>query len=144
MLEEAFVHAHASGDEDRAARLLQRVGLAAYRAGRIATLRRWLDLLGEDAIARNPGLALMASLIAALGGDPVAAERWSDAADAVRIDGPSLHGTASLRSSEAMVHAIMSRGARTRCSARRRLPSGKRRARALSGRRRSASSASRR
>ena len=52
----------------------------------------------------------MASLIAALGGDPVAAERWSDAADAVRIDGPSLHGTASLRSSEAMVHAIMSRG----------------------------------
>ena len=33
MLEEAFVHAHASGDEDRAAELLQRVGLAAYRAG---------------------------------------------------------------------------------------------------------------
>jgi LuxR family maltose regulon positive regulatory protein len=110
MLDEAFVHAHAGGDEDRAAEVLQRVGLAAYRAGRIATLRRWLDLLGEDAIARNAGLALMASLIAALGGDPVAAERWSDAAHDVGITGPSLHGTASLRSSEAIVQATMSRG----------------------------------
>ena len=71
---------------------------------------RWLALLGEDAIARNTGLALIASLIAALGGDPVSAERWSNAADDVRSDGPSLHGTASLRSSEAIVHAMMSRG----------------------------------
>ena len=106
------MHAHASGDEDRAAELLQRVGLGAYRVGRIATLRRWLDMLGDDAIARNAGLALMAAWIAALGGDPVAAERWADAADDVRIDGPSLHGTASLRSSEAIVRAIMSRTGR--------------------------------
>jgi LuxR family transcriptional regulator, maltose regulon positive regulatory protein len=110
MLEEAFVHAHASGDGDRAAGLLQRVGLAAYRVGRIASLRRWLDLLGEDAIARNTGLALMAAWIAALGGDPVAAERWAAAADDVGLVGPSLHGTASLRSTEAMVHATMSLG----------------------------------
>ena len=54
-LEDALVHAHASGDEDRAAELLQRVGLAFYQVGRIATLRRWLDLLGEDVIARNGG-----------------------------------------------------------------------------------------
>jgi LuxR family transcriptional regulator, maltose regulon positive regulatory protein len=110
MLEEAFVHAHASGDGDRAASLLQRVGLAAYRVGRIASLRRWLDLLGEDAIARNNGLALMAAWIAALGGDPVAAERWAAAVDDVGPAGPSLHGTASLRSTEAMVHATMSLG----------------------------------
>jgi LuxR family maltose regulon positive regulatory protein len=110
MLEEAFVHAHASGDVDRAAGLLQRVGLAAYRVGRIASLRRWLDLLGEDAIARNNGLALMAAWIAALGGDPVAAERWTATADDVGLAGPSLHGTATLRSTEAMVHATMSLG----------------------------------
>jgi LuxR family transcriptional regulator, maltose regulon positive regulatory protein len=110
MLEEAFVHAHASGDEERAAGLLQRVGLAAYRVGRIATLRRWLDLLGDEAIARSGGLALMAAWIAALGGDPVAAERWAAAADDAGLAGPSLHGTASLRSSEAMVNATMSRG----------------------------------
>ena len=110
LLEDALVHAHASGDEDRAAGLLQRVGLAFYRIGRIATLRRWLDLLGEDVIARNGGLALMAAWIAALGGDPVAADRWASAADRVPLTGPSLLGAASLRSSAGMVHATMSRG----------------------------------
>jgi LuxR family transcriptional regulator, maltose regulon positive regulatory protein len=110
LFEDALGHAHASGDEERAAELLQRVGLAFYRVGRIATLRRWLDLLGEDVIARNGGLALMAAWIAALGGDPVAADRWASAADHVPITGPSLHGSASLRSSAAMVHATMSRG----------------------------------
>ena len=110
MLEEALVHAHAGGDEQRAAELLQRVGLTFYRIGRIATLRRWLELFGEDVIARNGGLALMAAWIAALGGDPVAADRWASAADHVPLTGPSLHGSASLRSSAAMVHATMSRG----------------------------------
>ncbi|HET9248462.1 MAG TPA: hypothetical protein VFP13_00785, partial [Actinomycetota bacterium] len=110
LLEEAFVHAHASGDDDRAAELVQRVGLAAYRSGRIATLRRWLDLLGDGVVARNGGLALGAAWIAALGGDPVAADRWATAADRLPLDGPSLHGTASLRSSAALVQAIMSRG----------------------------------
>ena len=110
-LEDALVHAHASGDEDRAADLLQRVGLAFYRVGRIATLRRWLDLLGEEeVIARNGGLALMAAWIAALGGDPLAADRWASAADRLPLTGPSLLGSASLRSSAAMVHATMSRG----------------------------------
>jgi LuxR family maltose regulon positive regulatory protein len=110
LLEEAFVHAHASGDVDRAAGLLQRVGLSAYRVGRIATLRRWFDLLGDGIIARNAGLALLAAWIAALGGDPVAAERWAAATDNIPLTGQSLHGTTSLRSSQALVHAIMSRG----------------------------------
>ena len=110
MLEDAFVHAHASGDEERAAGLLQRVSLPFYRTGRIATLRRWFDLLGDDLIARNVGLALMAAWIAALGGDPVGADRWVSVADHVPLDGPSLHGSASLRSSAAMVHAQMSLG----------------------------------
>lgn len=110
LLEDALFHAHASGDVDRAAGLLQRLGLNAYRSGRIATLRRWLDLLGDEVIARNGGLALMAAWIAALGGDPVAADRWVAAAGRVPDTGPSLHGSASLRSSAAMVHATMSLG----------------------------------
>ena len=110
LLEEAFVHAHASGDEDRAAELVQRLSLAAYRVGRIATLRRWFDLLGDGVIARNGGLALLVAWIAALGGDPVAADRWAAAADNVPLSAQSMHGTRSLRSSAALVHAIMSRG----------------------------------
>jgi LuxR family maltose regulon positive regulatory protein len=110
MLEDAFMHAHASGDNERAAELLQRMGLAYYRNGRSATLRRWLDLLGEDVVAGNGGLALMAAWIAALSGDPVAADRWASAADHVPLTGPSFLGSASLRSVAAMVHATMSRG----------------------------------
>ena len=110
LLEDAFMHAHASGDRERAAELLQRMGLAYYRNGRSATLRRWLDLLGEDVVARNGGLALMAAWIAALSGDPVAADRWASAADHVPLTGPSFLGSASLRSVAAMVHATMSRG----------------------------------
>ena len=110
MLEDAFMHAHASGDTKRAAELLQRMGLAYYRNGRSATLRRWLDLLGEDVVAGNGGLALMAAWIAALSGDPVAADRWASAADHVPLTGPSFLGSPSLRSVAAMVHATMSRG----------------------------------
>ena len=110
MLEDAFMHAHASGDNERAAELLQRMGLAYYRNGRSATLRRWLDLLGEDVVAGNGGLALMAAWITALSGDPVAADRWASAADHVPLTGPSFLGSASLRSVAAMVHATMSRG----------------------------------
>ena len=55
LLEEALVHAHASGDGERAAELLQRMGLAYYRNGRSATLRRWLDLLGRGRRRRERG-----------------------------------------------------------------------------------------
>jgi len=110
MLEDAFMHAHASGDTRRAAELLQRMGLAYYRNGRSATLLRWLDLLGEDVVAGNGGLALMAAWIAALSGDPVAADSWASAADQVPLTGPSFLGSPSLRSVAAMVHATMSRG----------------------------------
>lgn len=110
LLEEAFIHAHASGNSERAAELLQRMGLAYYRNGRSASLRRWLDLLGEDVVSGNGGLALMAAWIAALSGDPVAADRWASAADNVPLTGPSFLGSSSLRSVAAMVHATMSRG----------------------------------
>ena len=58
-LEDALVHAHASGDEDRG-RVAPTRGsrLLSGRADR--HLRRWLDLLGEDVIA-GTGLALMAA-----------------------------------------------------------------------------------
>jgi LuxR family transcriptional regulator, maltose regulon positive regulatory protein len=110
LLEEALVHAHASGDVERAAELLQRMGLAYYRNGRSATLRRWLDLLGHDVVAGNAGLAIMAAWISALSGDPAAADRWASAADDLPLDGPSFLGSVSLGSAAAMVHATMSRG----------------------------------
>jgi LuxR family maltose regulon positive regulatory protein len=98
------------GFEVRAGGLLKRIGLALSWTGRNATVGRWLYLPGFYFIARNGGLAVMAAWIAALGGDPVAADRWASAADRIPLTGPSLLGSASLRSSAAMVHATMSRG----------------------------------
>src|SRR4029453_9161812 len=90
--------------------LLQRMALAYYRNGRSATLRRWLEVLGEEVVAGNGGLAIMAGWISALGGDPAAADRWASAADHIPLTGPSFLGSVSLGSAAAMVHATMSRG----------------------------------
>ena len=108
-LEDALVHAHASGDEDRAAELLQRVGLAFYRVGRIAT-----SVGGSTCSVRtsSPGTGARpdGGVDRGAGRGSVAADRWASAADRLPLTGPSLLGSASLRSSAAMVHATMSRG----------------------------------
>ena len=73
MLEEAMKHAHAGGDLKRTGELLQRQLLSAYRGGRIATMRAWLDRLG-DAAEHDPGLAIAWAWVSALTGDPAAAD----------------------------------------------------------------------
>ena len=108
LLEEAMKHAHAGGDLKRTGELLQRQLLSAYRGGRIATMRAWLDRLG-DAAEHDPGLAIAWAWVSALTGDPAAADRWLDVSERSRPSGSSLHGTASLGSSLALVRAIMTR-----------------------------------
>ena len=96
------------GDLKRTGELLQRQLLSAYRGGRIATMRAWFDRLG-DAAEHDPGLAIAWAWVSALTGDPAAADRWLDVSERLRPSGPSLHGTASLGSSLALVRAIMTR-----------------------------------
>lgn len=108
LLEEAMKHADAGGDLDRVSGLLQRQMLSAYRLGRTSTIRTWLDRLGDKA-EHDPGLAIVSAWVAALIGEPAAADRWLDVSERSHPSGPSLHGTASLRSSLALVRAIMSR-----------------------------------
>ncbi len=107
LLEEAMKYAGAGGDLGRVSVLLQRQMLLAYRSGRIATIRTWLDRLGAQA-ERDPGLAIVTAWVAALTGDPVSADHWLDVSERSHPSGPSLHGTASLRASLALVRAIMS------------------------------------
>ena len=106
--EEAMKHAFAGGDVRRAAELLQRQLLSAYRGGRIATMRAWFDRLG-DAAEHDPGLAIAWAWVSALTGDPAVADHWLDISERSRPSGPSLHGTASLGSSLAFVRATMTR-----------------------------------
>jgi LuxR family transcriptional regulator, maltose regulon positive regulatory protein len=106
LLEEAMKLAGAGGDLDRVSVLLQRQMLLAYRSGRRLTIRTWLDRLGVQA-ERDPGLAIVTAWVAALTGDPATADRWLDISERSHPSGPSLHGTASLRSSISLVRAIM-------------------------------------
>ena len=71
-------------------------------------MRAWLDRLG-DAAEHDPGLAIAWAWVSALTGDPAAADRWLDVSERSRPSGSSLHGTASLGSSLALVRAIMTR-----------------------------------
>lgn len=109
MLDLAIEHALGCGDLDRAANLMQRQMITGYRLGRIATLRAWLDRIGDEVAGRNTGLAITGAWVFALGGLPALAERWLDVAEQGSLSGSSLHGTASLRSSLAIVRAIMMR-----------------------------------
>ena len=108
LLDEAMKHSYAGGDVNRTSDLLQRQLLAAYRGGRMATIRTWFDRLGDSA-EHDPGLAIAWAWVSTLTGDPAAADHWLDVSERSRPSGPSLHGTASLGSSLALVRAIMTR-----------------------------------
>ena len=93
--EEALEYAVAAGDVDTVSRLVQSLGLPAYRPGRVATLQQWYQWLDErGGMARHPAVAAQAALIAADTGRPAEAERWADMADrwqyqdAARADDP--------------------------------------------------------
>lgn len=49
---EAFHHALAAGDEDRAARIVEREGRPTIMRGEVATVRSWLEALGEEECGR--------------------------------------------------------------------------------------------
>ena len=80
--EEALEYSIAAGDVEAAARLMEELYLPVYRQGRIATLQRWFQWLGDrGGIEGHPLAAIWASSVAAVSGRPVEAERWADAVD---------------------------------------------------------------
>jgi LuxR family maltose regulon positive regulatory protein len=105
--EEAVGHALAAGDGPRAAELIARHWLELFNAGRLETVRRWLDDLGEGAIAGHPPAALTAGWVAGLEGRPAEMERWLAIAEAGTDDGPLPDGTASLRSGASLVRGLL-------------------------------------
>jgi LuxR family maltose regulon positive regulatory protein len=101
--EEALEYSIAAGDVDTAARLVEELWLPAYWQGRITTVQRWLGWLEDrGGIEGHPMVAVPASLLSALTGRPVDAERWADAVDrwqyqdANRPDDPTAEAWAAL------------------------------------------------
>jgi LuxR family transcriptional regulator, maltose regulon positive regulatory protein len=80
--ETAIDHAQAAGDTDRVARLVWQLALPAYGAGRVDTTRRWFGWFDDQGLLRRyPQVAALGAWLHALVGEPVAAERWADAAE---------------------------------------------------------------
>jgi LuxR family maltose regulon positive regulatory protein len=93
--DQAVRYAHASGDMDRVARLVQRYIFGMHWSGRIATVTRWLDWFDlDDRRERDLGLAIFAGYLAAMDGRADQARRWLAAAerscdDSMMADGAS-------------------------------------------------------
>jgi len=108
--EAAVDYAMAAGDGDRAARLVVRVALPAYAAGRLSDLERWFDWLEAAGLAdRHQAIALLGAWVNALAGRPAAAERWTEAAERQASGDPPADGILPVDGSLALLKAALCR-----------------------------------
>jgi LuxR family maltose regulon positive regulatory protein len=107
--ETAIDHAQAAGDADRVARLVWRLALPAYGAGRVDTTRRWFGWFEDQGLlGRYRSVAVLGAWLQALVGEPVAAERWADAAEQGPVGGMLPDGSTS-QSYLALLRALLCR-----------------------------------
>jgi LuxR family maltose regulon positive regulatory protein len=78
--DDALGHALRSGSRDVVRRVILSRFQDEYRAGRAATVLRWLGRVSQSPLAWDPELALVGALTSALEGDASAVARWSAAA----------------------------------------------------------------
>ena len=103
--EEAVEYSIAAGDVDLAARLVEKLAVPAYRQGRTTTAQRWFRWLDDrGGIEQHPMVGVLASMLSALAGRPVEAERWAELVDrwqygdaTRRVDPPTEAQAALLR-----------------------------------------------
>ena len=108
--EEALEYSIAAGDVDSVAGLVEKIGVPAYRQGRVTTVQRWFGWLEDrGGIGGHPMAAVLASLLSALTARPVEAERWADAVDRWQYGDPAPPGDPSTEAWAAMVRAILCR-----------------------------------
>src|SRR5215213_7781311 len=107
--ETAIDHAQATGDTDRVAGLVWKLALPAYGAGRVATTRRWFGWFEDQGLlGRYPEVAVLGAWLQALVGEPVAAERWADAAEFESVAGTLPDGSTT-QSYLALLRALLCR-----------------------------------
>lgn len=108
--EQVVEHMLRAGETDGAAGRIAQIALPMYGAGEVATVRRWLDELGDAFVARHPPLVISMTWVAILLGDVKAAERWARTLDAVDMAAIPADGRVPFEAARAMVRAAMCRG----------------------------------
>jgi LuxR family maltose regulon positive regulatory protein len=76
-------------------------------AGRLLTIRRWLDALGQKGLVSYPPLAITAAWTLALSGDMPGAQSCLHAAERGSFDGPLPDGSSSLTSAITILRASL-------------------------------------
>jgi LuxR family maltose regulon positive regulatory protein len=104
--DEAVTYALAAGDVDGAVELIARHYDSYIDSGRVATVRRWLGLLGDDRIAASPLAAHCAVWTAALSGDQRIVRRYLPLIESAGDAGPLPDGLRSFASSAAILRAM--------------------------------------
>ena len=108
--EEAVEYSIAAGDVDLAARLVEKLAVPAYRQGRTTTAQRWFRWLDDrGGIEQHPMVAVLASMLSALAGRPVEAERWAELVDRWQYGDATRRGDPSTEAQAALLRAILCR-----------------------------------
>jgi len=105
--EKAIAHALAGRDTLGAARLINQHARAFVAAGRIRTIRGWLDSLDDDGLIDFPPLAVTAAWVLALSGDATGASRCLRDAERGTFHGPLPDGSSSLAAAITVLRAAM-------------------------------------
>lgn len=109
----AVEHLLSAGDRREAAEITSDLALSLYDQGRLPTLRRWLDAVGEQAIQEYSPLAVIAAWVGALTGNLAEGERWSHIVAGIDADRLADDEAASFVAARATLQtALCAHGAR--------------------------------
>ena len=103
--DEAITHALAAGDQAGAIALIAHHHHRYIGSGRIATVRRWLRVLGDEQIAASPLAAHCAMWLAAVCGEQQTVRRWLPVVGAAADAGPLPDGMRSFEFSAAVMES---------------------------------------
>jgi LuxR family maltose regulon positive regulatory protein len=105
-VDEAIGHALAAGDVPGSVDLIARHWYAYVSAGRMGTVRAWMQSFSEEEITAHPIAAHCAAWAAALCGEPDLMHRWLPVIEAAPDAGPTPDGLVSLESSAALLRGV--------------------------------------
>jgi LuxR family maltose regulon positive regulatory protein len=109
LMEEAVRYAHAAGETETVARLVDELALPLYYDGRMETAEDWLGWFGDDDLVRFPAVAVYSACACALTGRGAEAERLLSLAEGATSTMPLSDGSATIEPWVANLRAFMMR-----------------------------------